>query len=86
MHRTWWRTFEIVLDGSRLVQPAALAKPLELGRGDIARVVDAPDGWLVVEAQGERRMNVPKYLEGFAELRSVLERWVQERGGRRTSG
>ncbi len=86
VHRAYWRTFEIVVDGERLVQRAAQARDLELARSDIVRVTEGPGGWLVVQAQDGRRMMVPKYVEELAELRSILDGWVNERAGGRTSG
>ncbi len=77
--RTWYRSFEIVVDDERVVRRAAGSPDMEIRRTDIREVGDGPGGCLLIETgRPDQRFLVPGQLEGISELKNTLDSWLEQ--------
>ncbi|MCL4523556.1 MAG: hypothetical protein M1453_02850 [Acidobacteria bacterium] len=71
-----WGAYELVLKDDSLLQKQKGMSDIEISRGEITSLGRGPGGELIVRtASRYKKIIIPKELDGFEELKMILERW-----------
>ena len=74
--REFWGAYALVLKDDSLLQKQEGMADIEISRGEITSLGKGPGGILIVKtASRYKKIAIPKELDGFEELKTILEQW-----------
>lgn len=71
-----WITYEFILDDYKIIRKQIRTPDIQIMRNEITKIQITPKGGILVLADGKNKIiHIPKYLDGFEEVRSKLSEW-----------